>query len=41
MIHLGRMLMQDSLVSIKEKYPDSTLEDIFLDSVGNDLEEVV
>ena len=41
MIHLGRMLLEDSLVSIKAKHPGETLEDIFLELVGNHQEETV
>jgi sodium transport system ATP-binding protein len=41
MIHLGRMLLQDSLDTIRGKYPESTLEDIFLDLVSNHGKEPV
>ncbi len=41
MIHLGRMLIEDSLATIKTRYPEGTLEDIFLDLVGNHQKEPV
>ncbi|MBL7033043.1 MAG: ATP-binding cassette domain-containing protein [Candidatus Delongbacteria bacterium] len=39
MIHLGRMLLEDSLSTIKAVHPGNTLEDIFLELVENHEEE--